>query len=148
MRRAFGVPVGLSDHTRGVAVAPAAVGIGAALVEKHFTLSRQMEGPDHPFALEPDELTAMVTGIRDVEAALGSGRLDGPSEPESGEMYKLARRSVIASVDIPRGTKIEAEMLTVKRPGYGIAPKLLPLVVGRVAKVDIPFDEVITWEMV
>jgi sialic acid synthase SpsE len=107
-----------------------------------------MEGPDHPFALEPDELAAMVTGIRDVEAALGSGRLDGPSEPESGEMYKLARRSVIASVDIPRGTKIEAEMLTVKRPGYGIAPKLLPLVVGRVAKVDIPFDEVITWEMV
>jgi sialic acid synthase SpsE len=148
MRSAFGVPVGLSDHTLGIVVAPAAVVIGATLVEKHFTLSRQMEGPDHPFALEPDELAAMVTGIRDVEAALGSGRLDGPSEPESGEMYKLARRSVIASVDIPRGTKIEAEMLTVKRPGYGIAPKLLPLVVGRVAKVDIPFDEVITWEMV
>jgi N,N'-diacetyllegionaminate synthase len=148
MRRAFGVPVGLSDHTLGVVVAPAAVALGAALVEKHFTLSREMKGPDHPFALEPQELAVLVKGIRDVEAALGNGRLQGPSEPEAGEMYQLGRRSVVASMDIPCGTTIEADMLTVKRPGYGISPKHLPLIVGRVARVDIPFDEVLTWEMV
>ena len=111
MRDAFGVPVGLSDHTRGIAVAAAAAALGAELVEKHFTLSRELEGPDHPFALEPDELKAMVAGIREAEAALGSGRLEGPSEAESGEMYQLARRSVIAATDIPAGTVITEEML-------------------------------------
>jgi N,N'-diacetyllegionaminate synthase len=110
MRDAFGVPVGLSDHTTGIAVAAAAAALGAELVEKHFTLSRELEGPDHPFALEPDELKAMVDGVRDAEAA--------------------------------------AEMLTVKRPGYGIKPRDMELVIGRTAKVDIEFDEVVTWEMV
>jgi N,N'-diacetyllegionaminate synthase len=148
MRDAFGVPVGLSDHTTGIAVAAAAAALGAELVEKHFTLSRELEGPDHPFALEPEELKAMVAGIREAEAALGTGRLEGPSEAESGEMYQLARRSVIAATDIPAGTVITEEMLTVKRPGYGIKPKDLGLVVGRAAKVDIEFDDVITWEMV
>jgi sialic acid synthase SpsE len=147
MRAAFGVPVGLSDHTLGIAVAPASVAVGASLVEKHFTLSREMEGPDHPFALEPSELEQMVAGIREVEAALGSGRLEGPSEEESGEMFRLARRSIVAAAEIPRGTVLDLSMLTVKRPGYGIAPKYLPAVVGRVASVDIPFDEIITWEM-
>ena len=78
MRDAFGVPVGLSDHTRGIAVAAAAAALGAELVEKHFTLSRELDGPDHPFAVEPEELEAMVTGIREAEAALGTGRLEGP----------------------------------------------------------------------
>jgi sialic acid synthase SpsE len=148
LRDAFGLPVGLSDHTRGIAVAAAAAALGAELVEKHFTLSRELEGPDHPFALEPGELKAMVTGIREAEAALGSGRLEGPSEAESGEMYQLARRSVIAATDIPAGTVITEEMLAVKRPGYGIKPRDLPILVGRTAKVDIEFDDVITWEMV
>ncbi len=148
MRAAFGTPVGLSDHTTGINVAAGAAALGMDLLEKHFTLSRDLEGPDHPFALEPEELTALVAGVREVEAALGHGRLEGPSEPESGEMYRLARRSVIAAVDIPAGTELRAEMLTVKRPGYGVAPKHLGLLVGRVAKVDIPFDEIITWEMV
>jgi len=107
-----------------------------------------MEGPDHPFALEPDELAEMVAGIRAVESALGNGRMEGPSQQESGEMYTLARRSVIAARDIPAGTVIEEEMLTVKRPGTGVAPKELPLLVGRTARADIPFDEPITWEMV
>ena len=78
MRAAFGVPVGLSDHTTGIAVPIAAAALGAAFVEKHFTLDRTMEGPDHPFALEPDELEAMVAGIREAQAALGDGRKDGP----------------------------------------------------------------------
>jgi sialic acid synthase SpsE len=148
MRAAFGVPVGLSDHTRGIAVAAGAAGMGMQLLEKHFTLDRSMEGPDHPFALEPDELRALVAGVREVEAARGNGRLEGPSEEESQEMYRLARRSLIAAVEIPAGTEITAEMLTVKRPGYGIAPKHRDLVVGRKARMDIPFDEVVTWEMV
>ncbi len=148
MRAAFGVPVGLSDHTLGTTIAPASIACGAVLVEKHFTLSRSMTGPDHSFALEPRELEQLVKGIRDVEAALGNGRLEGPSEPESEEMYQLARRSIVAAVDIPRGSVLDASMLTVKRPGYGIAPKHLPLVVGRVANVDIAFDEIVTWQMV
>jgi sialic acid synthase SpsE len=148
MRDTFGVPVGLSDHTLGIVVSPASVALGATVIEKHFTLDRSMEGPDHPFALEPAELAAMVAGVRDVEAALGNGRIDGPSELEAGEMYRLARRSIIAAVDIPEGTVINAAMLTVKRPGYGIAPRDMARVIGRTAKVDIPFDEVVTWEMV
>jgi sialic acid synthase SpsE len=148
LREAFGVPVGLSDHTLGVAVPAGGAALGMDLLEKHFTLSRESEGPDHPFAIEPEELRAMIAGVREVEAALGTGRLDGPSAEEGGEMYRLARRSVIAAQDISAGTVITREMLTVKRPGYGIAPKHIDLVVGRTARVDIEFDDVVTWEMV
>lgn len=148
MRRAFGVPVGLSDHTTGIAVPIGARGMGMQLLEKHFTLDRTMAGPDHPFAIEPGELVALVAGIREVEAALGNGRLQGPSELEAEEMYRLARRSVIAATDIPAGTTIEREHLVVKRPGYGIAPKDIEHVVGRKARVDIESDDVITWEMI
>jgi sialic acid synthase SpsE len=148
MRAAFGVPVGLSDHTTGIAVALGARGLGMELLEKHFTLDRTMSGPDHPFAVEPDELRELVAGIRAIEQALGSGRLEGPSEAEEREMYRLARRSVIAARDIPAGTAITREHLVVKRPGYGIAPKDIDHVVGRTARMDIEADEVITWEKV
>lgn len=148
MREAFGVPVGLSDHTAGISVASAAAALGAELVEKHFTLSREMKGPDHPFALEPDDLRAMVSAIREVEAALGNGRIEGPSAAEAKEMYRLARRSVVAAVEIPAATTITREMLTTKRPGYGVKPKDIDLLVGRIARVDIEADDVITWEMV
>jgi sialic acid synthase SpsE len=148
LREAFGVPAGLSDHTTGIAVATGAAALGMEVLEKHFTLDRTMEGPDHPFAVEPDELAAMVRAVRDVEAALGNGRLTGPSEPEAGEMYTLARRSVVAARAIPAGTVLTEAMLTVKRPGYGVRPRDLPLLVGRVARVDIADDAVITWEMV
>ena len=148
LRTAFGVPVGLSDHTTGIAVALGGAALGMDILEKHFTLSRDMEGPDHPFALEPTELKALVNGVREVESALGKGRLEGPSDAEAKEMYRLARRSVIAATDIPQGSVITREMLTIKRPGYGIAPKHLDLIVGRTARVDIPFDEVVTWDMV
>ena len=90
----------------------------------------------------------MVARIRDVEAALGNGRLEGPSEAEADEMYRLARRSVVAARDIPAGTAITREMLTTKRPGYGIKPKDIDLLVGRAPRVDIEQDDVITWEMV
>lgn len=148
MRRAFSVPVGLSDHTTGVFVPVAAAALGASFVEKHFTLDRTMEGPDHPFALEPAELGAMVSGIREAQSALGTGRKDGPSDEERAEMYTLARRSLIITRDLPQGTVLTQDMITVKRPGFGIAPKHLDLVVGRALKVDVEADDILTWEMV
>jgi N,N'-diacetyllegionaminate synthase len=148
MRQAFGRPTGLSDHTTGTSVAIAAAALGAAFVEKHFTLDRTMEGPDHPFALEPDELAAMVSGIRDTQAALGDGRKDGPTPEESGEMYTLGRRSLIVARDLPAGTVLDEEMITVKRPGFGIPPKHLEIVVGRALKVDAAEDDILTWDMV
>jgi sialic acid synthase SpsE len=148
MRAAFGVPVGLSDHSEGIAVPLGAAGLGMELLEKHFTLDRSLQGPDHPFAIEPGELRALVSGVRAVEAALGHGRLEGPSEEESGEMYRLGRRSLVAARPIPAGTVITREHLTVKRPGFGIKPKHIELVVGRTARVDVEEDDVLTWEMV
>ena len=147
MRGAFGVPVGLSDHTRGIHIAAAAVAAGAQLVEKHFTLDRSMSGPDHPFAIEPKELAEMVAHIRDVEAALGDGVKRGPSELEAAEMFAKARRSVVAACKIEAGTVISEAMLCVKRPGFGIAPKHLDVVVGRTAKCDIEYDDILTWDM-
>ena len=147
IRRAFGVPVGLSDHTRGIHISVAAAAMGASIIEKHFTLDRTMEGPDHPFAIEPHELKELVRQVREVEAAMGNGRKLGPAAEET-EFYEKARRSVHAAVDIPAGTVITAEMLTCKRPGYGVRPKFLPLLTGRRAARDIAADEWITWEMV
>ena len=147
MKTAFGIPVGLSDHTLGIHVPLAAVALGADVLEKHFTLDRSQQGPDHSFAVEPDELRDMVTQIRDVEAALGDGYKRGPSAEEAVEMYSKARRSVVAACHIPVGTRIERTMLTVKRPGHGIKPKLIDTLVGRVAARDIDYDEVVTWEM-
>ena len=148
MEDAFGVPVGLSDHSLGTAVPIAAAALGAAFVEKHYTLDRGMTGPDHPFALEPGELRDMVAGIREAQAALGDGRKDGPSPEESGEMYTLGRRSLIVTRDLPAGTVLERGMLTTKRPGFGIAPKHLEIVLGRPLRVDVEEDEILTWEMV
>lgn len=148
MRTAFGVPVGLSDHTEGIPVPIAAATLGAAFIEKHFTLDRTMKGPDHPFAIEPDELRAMIAGIREAEVAMGSPDKHGPSPAEAKEMYQLARRSLIVVGDHPAGTALTAEMLTVKRPGYGIAPKHLDLVIGRPLKAAVEHDEILTWELV
>lgn len=148
MRQAFGRPVGLSDHTTGVAVPIAAAALGAAFVEKHVTLDRTMTGPDHPFALEPDELRAMVTGIREAQGALGHGRKEGPNPQEAEEMHRLGRRSLIVARDLPAGTVLEEAMLTVKRPGFGIPPKHLDLVVGRVLRADAHEDDILMWDMV
>ncbi len=148
MREAFCVPTGLSDHTEGLSVPIAAAALGAAFIEKHVTLDRTMRGPDHAFALEPDQLRAMVEGIRDAETALGDGRKRGPGPEESLEMYRLARRSVIVTRDLAAGTVLEHNMLTVKRPGWGIRPKELEVVLGRPLRVDVEADEILTWEMI
>lgn len=147
IRRAFGVPAGLSDHTLGIHIPLAAVAMGASVIEKHYTLDRKMDGPDHPFAIEPHELAELVRCCRDVEAAMGDGRKLGPS-PEEQEFYQKARRSIHAKVDIPADTVISEDMLQIKRPGFGIRPKFLDLVVGRKARKNIEADEWVTWEMV
>lgn len=147
INRAFSVPVGLSDHTRGIHISVAAAAMGASIIEKHFTLDRTMEGPDHPFAIELDELKELVRQIREVESAFGDGRKLGPTDDEM-EFYEKARRSVHAAVDIPAGTVITEEMLACKRPGYGVRPKFHPMLIGRRALRDIAADEWITWEMV
>lgn len=144
LSKAFQIPIGFSDHTLGIHIAVAAIAKGAVVVEKHFTLDRTMKGPDHSFAIEPNELTQLVKNIRDVELAMGSG-VKGRSKEEQ-EMYEKGRRSIIAYQDIKKGTMITKEMLVVKRPGYGIKPKYFDTVIGRVAKKDIKADYWITWD--
>jgi len=148
LMRAFpGVPVGLSDHSLGISVPQAAVALGACIVEKHFTVDKKLSGsPDHHLSLDPADLKAMVQGIRTVEKALG--RPVKGVEPLEEEAYRFARRSVTSARAIPRGTTIARDMLTYKRPGTGISPRHLDLVVGRTARVDIPEDTTMTWEMV
>lgn len=147
MREAFSVVTGYSDHTEGDHVCIAAVARGAAIIEKHFTLDRSMPGPDHQFAIEPRELTAMVRRIRDVEAALGDGAKAGPRAEEM-EMFEKGRRSLHAACSISQGEVISTSMLAIKRPGYGIPPYLVDKVIGRVALRNIEADEWITWGMI
>jgi sialic acid synthase SpsE len=141
------VPVGLSDHSLGISVPQAAVALGACLVEKHFTLDKTLPGsPDHHLSVDPPEMKAMVEGIRTVEKALGKAQKG--LEPLEKEAFLYARRSVTSATAIPKGATITREMLTYKRPGTGISPRHLHLVVGRLARVDIPEDTTLTWEMV
>ncbi len=146
LKQAFPYPVGYSDHTIGVAIPFAAVSRGANVIEKHFTISRKLKGPDHPFAMEPDELMAMVRGIRDIEKAIGSQR----KEVLERELihYHRGRRSLFAKVNIPKGTIITIDMLTVLRPGIGLKPKYIEIIVGRKATVDIESQEPITWDKI
>lgn len=146
MMTAFQLPTGYSDHTMGTAVSIAAVARGAVIIEKHFTLDRSLPGPDHSASLEPKELKELVDGIRAVERALGSPiKRPNPSELE---VKHVAQKSVVAAKEIKKGTIITEDMLTVKRPGGGIKPKHLELVVGREAKVDINEDSIISIDMI
>ena len=147
MRSAFKVPVGFSDHTLGIHIPIAAVAMGACVIEKHFTLDRTLPGPDHSFAIVPDELEEMVRCIRKVEKAKGNG-IKEKSELESEEMYIKARRSIHAKFDIPKGATITRDMLIIKRPGYGIKPKFIDIVVGKEIKKDVKEEEWITWDIV
>ena len=148
LMRAFpGVPVGLSDHSLGTSVPQAAVALGACVIEKHYTVDKRLPGsPDHHLSVDPVEMRAMVDGIRTVEKALG--KAEKGLEPMEKDAYLFARRSVTSKVRIPRGATVTREMLTYKRPGTGISPRHLDMVVGRVARQDIPEDTTMTWEMV
>ncbi len=141
LKERFGLPVGYSDHTNGIEIPIAAVALGAEIVEKHFTLDRNMEGPDHRASLEPHELKAMVTAIRRVESSLGTGA-KVPAESEKKNIA-IARKSIVAKRLICRGDVFTKDNLTVKRPGTGISPMQWDAVIGQVAARDYQVDELI-----
>jgi N,N'-diacetyllegionaminate synthase len=138
---ALGVRVGYSDHTPGIEVPIAAVALGATVIEKHFTLDRSLPGPDHRASLEPDELKAMVAGIRNIERALG----DGIKRPSPSELKNkpIARKSLVAATDINAGDLFSPENLIAKRPGTGISPMRWDEIIGRVAPRNFGEDELI-----
>ena len=141
MRNAFGVEVGYSDHTKGIEVPIAAVALGATIIEKHFTLDRNMEGPDHKASLEPDELAAMVSAIRNIEQALGSG--EKTASPSERKNIAVVRKSIVAKRAIKAGERLTEENLTVKRPGSGVSPMRWRDVLGTAAIRDFEEDEMI-----
>lgn len=137
----FGVKVGYSDHTEGIEVPIAAVALGATIIEKHFTLDKEMEGPDHKASLEPAELRAMVKAIRNIEQALGNGHKT-VSESERKNM-EIARKSIVAACPILQGELLSEQNLTVKRPGNGISPMRWEEVIGTYATRDYQEEEMI-----
>lgn len=141
LRKEFGTKVGYSDHTRGIEVPVAAAALGAEIIEKHFTLDRGMEGPDHKASLEPQELAAMVESVHHIEQALGSGvKTATPSERKN---RTVARKSIVAARAIAQGELLTAENLTVKRPGSGISPMKWFEVLGTPAIHNFQEDELI-----
>jgi N,N'-diacetyllegionaminate synthase len=137
----FGVAIGYSDHTEGIEVAIAAVALGATVIEKHFTLDRNLPGPDHKASLEPDELEAMVKAIRNIEQAMGDGiKRPNPSEAKN---IPIARKSIVAGRPIKAGETFDEHNLAVKRPGTGISPMRWDEILGRKAARDFAADELI-----
>lgn len=138
---AFDIAFGYSDHTLGIEVDIAAVAMGACCIEKHFTLDKTMEGPDHKASLEPDELKAMIKAIRNIELALGSS-VKKPSKSEIPNI-QIARKSIVANLDIKKGEILNETNLTIKRPGNGINPMRWDEIVGTIAIKDYEEDELI-----
>lgn len=138
----FKVEVGYSDHTKGIEVPIAVVALGATVIEKHFTLDRNMEGPDHKASLEPDELKAMVSAIRNIEKAVGGDGIKHVSESERKNIA-IARKSIVAACDIKAGEIFTEQNLTVKRPGNGISPMRWEEVLGQTASRDFSEEELI-----
>ena len=145
LRERFNTPVGYSDHTSGIEVSIAAVTMGACVIERHFTLDKGLSGPDHKASLGPDEFKRMVKSIRNIERAIGNGI----KKPQGSEcsVKRIARKSIVARVDIPKGGRIKPEMLAIKRPGTGIGPKYLDEIVGRQVKTEVKKDKVLTREL-
>lgn len=141
LRDKFNLPVGYSDHTKGIDIPIAAAAMGAVIIEKHFTIDRNMKGPDHKASLEPDELKDMVDAIRIVEKSLGSGEKK-PAESEVKNMV-IARKSIIAKCNIKKGEIFTEENITVKRPGSGISPMRWFEIIGMTAIRDFEEDELI-----
>lgn len=144
LRQEFGVPVGFSDHSQGVEAAVAAVALGATVIEKHFTLDRRMPGPDHAASAEPDEMRRLVDVVAETKAMLG----DGKKRPMPCEEANrpLIRRSLVAGSALRAGQRLTREMIEIKRPASGIAPRELQRVLGRELARDLQEDEPITWD--
>lgn len=143
IKKEFGTAIGYSDHTLGIEVPIAAVALGATVIEKHFTLDKTMEGPDHKASLEPDELKAMVTGIRNITKAISGNGMKEPSKSEMKNM-DIARKSIVAALPIKKGDIFSENNLTVKRPGSGISPMEWDNLVGKVASKDFEIEDLIT----
>jgi N,N'-diacetyllegionaminate synthase len=145
MMQVFGLPVGLSDHSMDNYTSIASVSMGACMIEKHVTLDRGFKGPDHPFALDPRGMKDLVEGVREVEKALGSyQRVLSPSELKARNM---ARRSIVAKTRIEKGDKLSMDNLKISRPGNGIHPQYLDVLLGRKAKESIDAEDLIRWEI-
>lgn len=144
LRDAFGVPVGYSDHTLGISVPIAAAALGAQLLEKHITLDRRSDGPDHSFAIEPQELKTMVEGMRSAAIAVGTPRKR--RQPEEEPHSRRGRRSIFAARDLKAGDRILPEHIKIVRPGTGIEPFALELILGRRIVRDVKADAPISWD--
>ena len=163
MEKEFGLPIGYSDHTEGIKISLAAVALGACVIEKHFTLDKNMPGPDHKASLETGELKEMAEGIRNIEKRLSAGENpetiikqldvseamgDGIKKPNPSEIEvaKVARKSIIAAKNIEKGAEIKEDMLQIKRPGTGIKPKFINKITGKKTRKEIKKDELIQFE--
>lgn len=142
IKNTLGVKVGYSDHTQGTEVSIAAVALGATVIEKHFTLDRNLPGPDHKASLEPHELKVMIQAIRNIELAISGDGIKLPSQSEQKNII-VARKSIVAAKSIRKGELLTAENLTVKRPGNGISPMLWDETIGRTASMDFDTDDLI-----
>lgn len=144
LKNAFNIEVGYSDHTLGIEVPIAAVALGAKVIEKHFTLDKNLEGPDHIASLEPNELKEMVLKIRNIEKALGNG-IKKPNKSEE-EIKKVVRRKIITNNSLKKGDIIKKENLILKRSNEGIEAEFIDMVIGRKIKRDIRENKIILWE--
>lgn len=146
IQNTLGVKIGYSDHTMGIEVPIAAVALGATIIEKHFTLDRNLPGPDQLASLEPSELKDMVKAIRNVELAISGSGIKEPSESEFKNM-SIARKSIVASIPIQKGEVFTEKNITTKRPGTGISPMFWDEVIGKIATQDFNEDELIKFEL-
>ena len=145
LHTAFGYPVGYSDHTQGSEITLAAVALGASVIEKHFTLDRTMPGPDHQASLEPQELSDLICGIRNIERAIGSGQ-KAPAASEENSA-SVIRKSLVAAQNISKGEKLTEDVIAIRRPGTGLPPTVRPFLLGRTTKVNIPEGTVLSLDM-
>jgi N-acetylneuraminate synthase len=144
IQKAFDVPIGYSDHTNGIEVPIAAVALGASVIEKHFTLDRNLPGPDHKASLEPDELKAMVNAIRNIELAISGNGIKEPSKSENPNLA-IARKSIHLKTRLSAGTMLKQEHLVMKRPGDGISPMQIDEVIGKIILSELSDDHKLTW---
>lgn len=146
LNKTFDAKIGFSDHTLGIEADIAAVALGAKMIEKHITLDKNMDGPDHKASLDPRELGKMVSAIRNTELALGSGYKNVCDEEI--EMRKISRRSIVINKNLKKGDKFTEDNLAIKKPGTGLSSKNLSIVIGRAATRDLSKDVILAWDMV
>ncbi len=144
IKNTFGVAIGYSDHTEGIEIATAAVALGATIIEKHFTLDKNMSGPDHKASLEPQELKAMVQAIRNIEQAMGNGtKQPSPSEQKN---IAIARKSIHLQTNLAKGHILTATDLIMKRPATGISPMEMEKIIGKKLNKPKQEDDILVWE--